>query len=85
MSAKIKIKTNPSPCKHTVVTVTEDGIDREIVFHDSDFEDDGFVPDADWKELHKVFKKRVQVTGKKFSKSKSDFHGKYFKNKIEDE
>lgn len=87
MSVKLKIRTSPppSPCKHVVVTATEDGVDRVQVFHDSDFEDDDYQPDVDWKEMFKVFEKRLILTGNLFSESQSDFNNKFYKNKIEDE
>ena len=55
------------------------------VKNDSDFEDDEFVPDEEQKEIFKAFKEKLEETGKPFSESKSDFHGKYFTRKIKDE
>ncbi len=79
MSITLKIRTNPAPCKHTVVTVTEDDKTREMVFHDSDFENGEFVPDEDSREIYKVIKERLKVSGKKLSESKADFDGKTMK------
>ncbi|KKM23841.1 hypothetical protein LCGC14_1611050 [marine sediment metagenome] len=73
MSIEIKVRTNPPPCKHTVVTAIEDGKEKQIVFHDSDFESDGFVPDEDSREIYKVIK--INLKGKKLSESKADFDG----------
>ncbi len=72
MSIKLKVKTNPSPCKHTVITAIEDEVDSIMVFHDSDFESDDFVPDADSKHIYKAIKKQLKKSGKKLSKSKLD-------------
>ncbi len=71
MAIKIKIKNNPPPCKHTVVTMIEDGKEKQIVFHDSDFENDEFVSDEDSKEIYKVIK--AKLNGKKLSESKALF------------
>lgn len=81
MSIKLKIRTNPPPCKHTVVTVTEDGKVHIVVFHDSDFEGD-FVPDEDNREIYKIIK--AELKGKKLSKSKADFDGKTITYDIKD-
>ncbi len=72
----LKMRTNPAPCKHTVVTAIEDGVEKVMVFHDSDFENDEFVPEPDNIEIYKIIKERLKVTGKVLSKSKADFDGK---------
>ncbi len=76
MSIKLKIRTNPAPCKHTVDTVTEDGETREMVFHDSDFDNEDFVPGDNDREIFNVIKAKLKMSGKKLSKSKADFDGK---------
>lgn len=82
MNLSIKIRTNSPPCKHTVVTVVEDGEVRETVFHDSDFDNDEFVPEDGWKEIYKVIEERLRATGKKLSDSKKDFDGKVLTTSI---
>ncbi len=72
----LKVRTNPAPCKHTVVTAIEDGVEKVMVFHDSDFDNDDFVPDENSREVFKIIKERLKVSGKKLSKSKADFDGK---------
>lgn len=72
MGIKIKVKINPAPCKHSVITVTEDDKERTVVFHDSDFDDAEYVPDAENKRLYKTIKRELKRTGKKLSESKSD-------------
>lgn len=82
MNLSIKIRTNPPPCRHTVVTVVEDGVERFTVFHDSDFDNDEFVPDDDWKEIYKIIGEKLKIIDKKLSKSKSDFDGKVLTTSI---
>lgn len=85
MSIKLKVRTNPLPCEHTVITFTEDGVDRVTVFHNSDFENDNFVPDEDSREIFKIIKKQLKKLGKKLSESKKDFDKKIVTYDIEDE
>lgn len=73
MSILINVRTNAPPCKHTVVTVTEDGETRQMVFHDSHFTDKDFMPDVEFKEIFKVIK--VRLKGKPLSESEKDFDG----------
>lgn len=75
MSITLKIRINPPPCKHTVITVTEDDTERTVVFHDSDFEDEEFVLDVDDKRLYKAIAKELKKIGKKLSKSKTEIEG----------
>ena len=75
MSIKIKVKTNPSPCKHSVVTITEDGVDTISVFHDTDFDNDDFILGIDGKYLYKVIRKQLEMSGKKLSESTDDIEG----------
>ncbi len=85
MSITLKIRTNPAPCKHTVVTVTEGDEVREMVFHDTDFDNTDFVPDENSRDIYKIIKENLKVTGKKLSEAKADFDGKTVTTIIEKE
>ncbi len=82
MTIELTVRTNPAPCKHTVVTVTEDGVSQDMVFHDSEF--DAEQEPVDRNEVKKALKEKLTATGKRLSQSKPDLHNKKLKRKFED-